>query len=114
MSHRTDQVSEVIRHNLSQLLLEKIELPVNSSVSIMRVEVSPDLKYATIWIGISPDEQRGVVYGRLRDARVELQEALAENSELRFTPKLRFRVDDGAQAANEVAALLDQIHHEND
>ncbi len=112
MSKRTDQVSQLIQNQLGEVISREIELPDGSLVTIIRVEVSPDLKNANIWISIFPAGLRGTVLEILRKNMTELQKALSERSTMRFTPKLFFRIDVTEEKAEEVERLLNEISSE--
>jgi len=112
MSQRLDRATEFLRHTLGPLLIQEVELPKNTVVAITNITVSPDLRYATVWLAVTPASEAGVAYGRIKAATAELQRLASEKMDLQFTPKLRWRVDKSGNTVNEIEQLLDQIHHE--
>lgn len=112
MSQRIDRATEFLRHTLGPLLIQEVELPKNTIAAITKIDISPDLRYATVWLAITPAAEAGVVYGRIKAASAELQRLAGERMDLQFTPKLRWRVDKSSDTVSEVEQLLDQIHHE--
>ncbi|MFA6534435.1 MAG: ribosome-binding factor A [Patescibacteria group bacterium] len=112
MAKRGSRAGEILRQKLSLIIAREVELPGNSLVTIVKAETTANLKSAKIWITITPAENIGLVYGRLRDQTGELQKSLADELDWQFTPKLSFRIDRGSQAAEAVEEILRQIHEE--
>lgn len=112
MSQRLDRATEFLRHTLGPLLIQEVELPPNTIVAITHIDVSTDLRHATVWLAITPAAAAGVAYGRIKAASAELQQLLGERLDMQFTPRLRWRVDKSGSSVHEVEQLLDQIHHE--
>ena len=50
MSHRPDQVASLLEHRVSEILARDFEAPEGSMVTVMRAEISPDLKTAKIFV----------------------------------------------------------------
>ncbi|MFA5358717.1 MAG: ribosome-binding factor A [Patescibacteria group bacterium] len=113
MSNRAQRAGEVLRDKLSEIIAREIELPKDSLVTVLRAQISPNLRSAKIWITVSPEENIGIVYGKLRDSVKELRRLLAAKLDWQFTPLLSFRIDRGAMAAQEVERLLEQIRQES-
>lgn len=112
MKKKHQQTAEVVWHELAGILARELELPEKSSVSITKVVVAPDLRYATIWLDLMPEESVGLLYAIVRDSQKELRRLLAERLNWRVAPLLRFRVDKNAKLVNEIEGLLQQIREE--
>jgi ribosome-binding factor A len=53
MSRRTERVSELIRHELSDLLMRELRDPrLDGLISITRVDLSPDLYNARVFVSV--------------------------------------------------------------
>jgi ribosome-binding factor A len=72
--------------------------------------VAGDLKSATVFISIlgSADQQkRG--FGLLAQHRLRIQDLMSRAVVLKFTPKLRFVVDDSVVRGNRVLAIIEEL-----
>lgn len=81
------RVAELIRRELFVLLQTKVRDPRIDHVVITRVQVSPDLSSAKVYIMPAGDQQQ---LNGLRHAAGFLRSALGARLNLRMTPKLLF------------------------
>ena len=112
MTKRGEQAGALVQHKLNEIINREVEFPAGVLVTITKVEVADNLKYATAWITATPEDKIGLVYGKLRDKIKELQKLVGQEADLQFVPKLRFRVDKSAMAVEEVERLLEEIRKE--
>jgi len=108
MTRRTDQVNDLIRKELSDLLLEEVNDPrVHGLVTITRVDVSPDLRQARAYVSVlgTEDDRRSTMLA-LESARTFLRRELGTRIKLRYTPNLRFVSDTSMEEAQEMTDLL--------
>jgi ribosome-binding factor A len=111
MSRRTDRVSDLIRAELSDLLLRSVHDPRIRLASVTGVEVSPDIKRAVVRISALGDEdQRLATIDALRHARGFLRSELANRLRTRNTPELVFELDRGAEHSQKISDLLESLH----
>jgi ribosome-binding factor A len=111
MSRRTDRVSDLVRAELSDLLLKSVRDPRVRLASVTDVEVSPDLKRATVRISVLGEEdQRLATIDALRHARGFLRTELARRLRTRVTPELVFELDRGAEHSQKISDLLESLH----
>jgi ribosome-binding factor A len=112
MSRRTDRVSDVLRAELSDLLLREVKDPRVRLVSITQVDLSPDLKRAVIKVSVLGDEEekRLETVEALRHARGFLRTELSHRLRLRVTPELVFELDRGAEHSRKISDLLESLN----
>jgi len=108
-SRRQEQVNSLIQKELGAILLSEIELPLGSLLTISRVEVSSSLEHADIFVTILPDGQTERVLALVQKNVYHLQKLLDKKLVLKFVPKIRFQLDEGLQAANEVNEILNSL-----
>jgi ribosome-binding factor A len=111
---RSKRVADVIRHEISILLLNKVRDPKISEVYVSRVEVSDDLKYAKIFFtvfGGGKKEIRNAENG-LQRAKGFMRSHLAKTLNLRYTPALQFRYDETAKKVEEIEQIFQEIAQE--
>ena len=108
-SQRQLRAGELVRHALVEVLREEeIDDPALAGVSVTVAEarMSPDLRHATVFVqplggGNAPE----VAAGLNRHAKF-LRGHLGRHIELKFTPDLRFMVDESFEAARKMDALF--------
>ena len=111
---RPARVAEAVKEELSLLLLQKIRDPDVAGISIARVEVSDDLKYAKLHYRVrGGDKARRLAAKGLDRARGFMRSHLAKTLNLRYTPELQFYYDETGDKVEEVEQLLRQISEEN-
>jgi ribosome-binding factor A len=110
MSRRTAKVAEAVREQVSTTILFGLKDPRVKNVTVTRVEVSPDLRSARVYVSIMGDEktQRLSMRG-LESARGFLQAKIAENVQTRYTPILQFHLDQGVKRSIEASRLLREV-----
>jgi len=109
MSYRIAQINELIRQELSTLLLTEIEFPKNCLVTIMRVETSKDLHYAKVWLSVMPTYYTKKVLDNLKANAGHLQFLLNKKLSMKPLPRLNFTIDESEKKAAEIEELLDRI-----
>jgi ribosome-binding factor A len=111
MSRRTDRLSDLLRAELSELILREIKDPRIKLVSLTGVEVTSDLRRATIRVSVLGEEsQREEAVEALRHARGFLRTELAHRLRTRVTPELVFELDRGAEHSQKISDLLESLH----
>jgi ribosome-binding factor A len=108
-THRSLRMAEAIREVVATAILFEVADPRVRSVTVLRVEVSGDLRHATVFVSImgTASEQNRVFEG-LKHASGFLQARVAARLQTRFTPVLSFKLDTGVKKSVELARLIDQ------
>ena len=107
--NRLDRVSELLRHEVSQLLHEEIEREPGVLATVTRVEVSPDLEHANVYVSILPDDRFQDFFDTLNRSVGHIQQLLNKRLVLEFVPKLRFLPDRTPGQAAAIERLLDTL-----
>ena len=115
MSTRTDRMADLIRDEISRLLLRDIHDPRIGFVTLTGVSVSPDLRAVSVFVSVLGDEQaRETSLKALTGASGYVQKALFRNLRLRYSPVVTFRIDDSIERGERIERALRQIHGEPD
>lgn len=112
MSQRIEKLNELIKTQLSQLIIKEIEFPENIMTTITKVEISPDIKSAKIFISVMPESLRGTALAILTRNAGVLHRGLKKIIKTKFTPNLKFYIDEQEIFASEVEKILDEIKNE--
>jgi ribosome-binding factor A len=114
MSRRLLKAAEAIREVVSMAILTELRDPRVKNVTVVSVEVAPDMKSAQVNVSIMGDEkQERLSLSGLQNAAGFLQKKIAERIETRYTPRLSFVIDKGVKNALEVHRILSEVLPKN-
>src|SRR5215813_1554440 len=110
MSRRLLKAAEAIRGVVSMAILTELRDPRVKNVTVVGVEVLPDMKSAKVNVSImgSEKEQQLSLAG-LQNAAGFLQKKIAERIESRYTPRLTFVLDQGVKNSLEINRILREV-----
>ena len=114
-NRRVSRVAELIRREVSQMLLNSIkdDRVGTGMVSVTDVDVSGDLQHAKIYVSIyGTDEAREETMAGLKSATGYVRSELGSRVRLRRTPEVIFLEDRSIERGNRVLSLLNQINNE--
>ncbi len=112
---RSTRVADVIRNELSLLIVQRVRDPKLRDISISRVELSDDLRHAKIYFtSLHGSSDVKVLKGRLAKAKGFMRSHLAKQLNMRFTPELHFWYDETVEKVEEIEKLLADIARERD
>lgn len=110
---RSVQVADLIRDEVSEIMQREMDDPRLGMVSITRVEMSPDLRYARIFVSVyGPDEERKNALVALNNASGFIRRTLAPRLRMRTIPEVGFRLDESMEHAENIARILRQLEPE--
>lgn len=110
-SKRTYRVSELVQSTIARVLQKEVSDPRLQGVTITSVDISPDLKNATVFFSVfnaDPDNIRSIEAAFLKAAGF-FRARLSQIVELRHTPKLTFKFDMVMVDAERVTQLLNAV-----
>lgn len=112
---RSERVAEAIRKEISEIIHKEIKDPRIGFITITRVRVTDDLRYAEIYFSIlgNVDEVRKTLNG-LRSATGFLRREIGKRLRLRFTPELRFKFDRSIEYSAHIAKVLEKLKKEKE
>ena len=111
---RTARLSEEIREVVAAIVAQ-LKDPRIGFITITRVELTPDLGSAKIYVGVLGDEaQRKKTLEGLRAAAGFVRRELGRRIKIRHTPDVVFEYDKGLDATDRVARLLDGLKAETE
>ena len=111
MTRRSEKVSELLRHELAQLISRDLKDPrLSGIVSVTLVETTNDLKKARVSISVmgSPRVQETAMNG-IVSASGYMRHELGKRLSLRQVPDLSFVLDHSLDQAEQIYQLLDGL-----
>ncbi|MCR4721174.1 MAG: 30S ribosome-binding factor RbfA [Lachnospiraceae bacterium] len=110
-SIKNNRINREFQRELSELINNEIKDPrIAPMVSVVAVEVAPDLKTSKIYISVLGDleAQENTLKG-LKSAAPFLRSQLAHNLNMRNTPELTFIVDQSIEYGVNMSHLIDEV-----
>ncbi|MGV3486844.1 MAG: 30S ribosome-binding factor RbfA [Planctomycetaceae bacterium] len=112
-SRRLLKAAEAIREVVASSILTELRDPRVRDVTVLGVEVSPDMREAKVSVSVmGPEAQQQLSLRGLQNAAGFLQSKIADRIETRYTPKLRFVLDQGTKNVFAVGEILARIRQE--
>jgi ribosome-binding factor A len=109
---RTARVNEVVRETLADEV-ERLSDPKLGFVTLTGVEVSPDLRHATVFYSVlGAEEQHEDTRAALHRAGPHLRTVLGRQVRLKYLPELVFREDPAITQAQRVEEIIRSLHDE--
>ncbi len=109
-SLRVQRVQELLKRQLGEIILREVQLSRGGMITVNDVEVTKDLQSATVYVGVIGNEAQ-VKEGMemLQTERKRLQGLVGRAVVLKYTPQLRFVLDQSISRGNRVLKILDEI-----
>ncbi len=107
---RTLRVRQLLKEEISLLIQREVKDARIQEVTVSDVEVSRDLKHATVYVQtLADDEQAADVLAGLRSAAGFIRSRLGRELRLRRIPELRFQIDKTHERAARISQLLQEV-----
>lgn len=94
MSRRTEQVAEYMRQEINNIILRDFEPPLGTLISVSEVTVAPDLKNATAYVSIIPQNHLGSGMEAIKKFAGHIQREISKKLTMKITPRLEFILDE--------------------
>ncbi|OGQ00397.1 MAG: ribosome-binding factor A [Deltaproteobacteria bacterium RBG_19FT_COMBO_46_12] len=108
---RSEKVADLIQKEISQMLLKSIKDPRIGFVTITRVSVSEDCRFAKIYFSVAGTlEERERSIKGLESAQGYVRKELGRRIRLRYTPDIVFQFDPSIEYAIHMEELIQSIH----
>ena len=113
-SHRLLRVRELLKREIGEAIRREIPVEQVGLISVNDVNVAGDLRVATVFISIlgSADQQR-IGIAMLHKHRRRLQGLVAKAVILKYTPQLRFLIDDSIARGNRVLDIIEELERDS-
>ena len=108
---RIQRISDRIREELSEILLQEISDPRLAGVSVTDVKVDRELYFADIFVSAVEGSSRSeTILNGFHHAQGYLRHSLAQKIELRTFPQLRFHWDPTFERAERIESIIASLH----
>jgi ribosome-binding factor A len=107
---RHDRVRELLKRAIGEAIRREFDVNEVGVVGVDEIQVGGDLKTAVVFINIlgsATQQKRGLEV--LQQQRIRIQGIVAKSVILKFTPTLKFVVDDSLGRGNRVLQILEEL-----
>ena len=113
-SVREEKVNTELKRELSVLIREIKDPRVPMMISVMKTEVTKDMKFAKIYVSVmGNDEEKKNALKGLKSATSFLRREISRRLNLRITPELNFVIDDSIEYGNHILDVINKINSED-
>ncbi|MEA4942230.1 MAG: 30S ribosome-binding factor RbfA [Oscillibacter sp.] len=114
-SNRIGRINEEIQRELAAQIrsLKDPRVSGTGMVSVTRVNTTPDLRYAQVFISVLDKAQEKDVLKGLKSAAGFLRRELGAALRLRYTPELQFVADDSIEHGAHILELLRDVERKD-
>ncbi|MCO6046755.1 30S ribosome-binding factor RbfA [Aeoliella sp. ICT_H6.2] len=109
-SRRVLKAAEAIREVVSMAILTDLHDPRIEDVTVTYVEVTPDMRGAKVHVSVmgSESKQKTCLKG-LESSAGYLQSKIAQRIDTRYTPRLKFELDQGVKQSIAISKMLREV-----
>ena len=113
-SIRGEKINTELKRELSVLLRDIKDPRVPMMISVMKTEVTKDMKFAKVYVSVmgSEEEKKNALKG-LKSATSFLRREISRRLNLRITPELNFVIDDSIEYGNHILDVINKINNED-
>lgn len=107
------RVNSEVQREMSQIIREEIKDPrVHPLTSVMAAEVTPDLKFAKIYVSVfGNEEEKAKTMEGLKKSASFARAQLARRMNLRYTPEITFVLDNSIEYGVNMSKRIDEVNH---
>jgi ribosome-binding factor A len=107
---RLDKIQELIKQEVSTMILRELKDPRIGFATITRVEVSGDLRHAKLFVSImGSEEQKSQTWEGLKSSLGFIRSELGKRIRLRYTPEITMQLDTTLDHSVKIQELLDKV-----
>lgn len=104
---RIDRISAEVARELDRILRDEVHDPrLGGTWSILRAEVTRDLRYCKVRISILEEDVRRDMMAALQKAAGFVRRELGHRMDLRYTPEILFELDTNIEYAAKIDRML--------
>ena len=109
-SNKNRRINGEVQKVISEAIRYSKDPRISPFTSVMEVEVAPDLKTCKVWVTVMGDEEERLrTQEGLKSAAGYIRSTLAKELNMRYTPELRFIMDDSIEYAINMSKKIDEV-----
>lgn len=111
-SVRQERVRELLKREIGEAIRREFDVTEVGLINVNDIDLAGDLKSAAVFVSIfgnADQQKRGLT--RLNEHRIRIQSTVARAIVLKFTPVLRFVMDDSVVRGNRVMQIIEELEN---
>lgn len=112
---RVDKVTEALKKEISSIIQRELEDPRIGFITVTRVEMTADLRYAKVFFSVLGSEED---YKKTKDALDSalglIRRTVTQRVRLKFAPEIIFKEDRSSEYSVNIQKVLDQIKDQDE
>jgi ribosome-binding factor A len=110
VSRRQERVRELLKRAIGEAIRREVPVEQAGLITVNDVEVAGDLRNASVFISLlGNSEQQKNALALLNKNRGRIQALMTKSIILKYTPHLRFVVDDSIQRGHRILRLIEEL-----
>jgi ribosome-binding factor A len=110
---KLSRLTHLVHRRVSEVILYELQDPRLGFLTVTRVDLSRDLRHATVyWSIVGSEGDRSKTAHALEHARGRIQGEVARVMKTRVTPILRFEYDESVEGSVRVSRILEELRQE--
>ena len=111
--NRLGRINEELKKEISQVINYELKNPdVTGMISVTKVKITPDLKYAKVYVSVLNSKNLKKTLEGLKDSSGFIRSRVAKTVNLRITPELVFEYDDSIEYGERIDSILKNLKKE--
>lgn len=111
-NNRLDRVNEELKKTISNVLTFELQnSKVTGMVSVTKVRITPDFRYAKIYVSLLNSKSNTKTMEGLKESAGYIRSQIAKTMNLRVTPELSFEIDDSMEYGAKIDKILNELNH---
>lgn len=107
---RLNRINEELRKELSSILAYELKNPnITGMLSVTKVKITPDFKYAKVYVSILNSKNVDKTMEGLKESAGFIRSRIAKEINLRITPELVFEIDDSLEYGARIDNILNDL-----
>ncbi len=111
---RSQRVSDLLREEIAEIIFFKLKDPRVGFLTVTGVDITDDLKIATVYISILKEEEKKSTLEILQAAKSFIRSELSKRLKMKFIPSIDFRLDTSIEYGNRIEQLLHEIKEKDE
>lgn len=111
MNTRGEKIRKALIKEVSDVIQQGLKDPrIDGIISVTDVELSPDYRYAKVFISVYGDEEKKkTVMDALEDASYAIRKEVGKRIRTRHIPEFTFILDESLEKGKRISDLIDKI-----
>jgi len=107
---RLNRINEELKKELSSILAYELKNPnITGMLSVTKVKITPDFKYAKVYVSILNSKNVEKTMEGLKESAGFIRSRIAKEINLRITPELVFEIDDSLEYGARIDSILNDL-----